>query len=128
LVQGSRYRHIHSKLEEKKQTEVRQSSFLPSFLHPIPIHTPTQQTILAQLSSRNWITIVTVVVVVRAPRASPKRKTNLRERDSSSSSSSRESEFPKDKNPNFQKQKHKKRDNSPPGVLFCLTGFGFSPA
>jgi hypothetical protein len=46
---------------------------------------------------------VTVVVVVRALRASPNRKTNLRERDSSSSS--RESEFPKGQKPQFSKTK-----------------------
>jgi hypothetical protein len=48
---------------------------------------------------------VTVVEVVRALRASPKRKTNLKERDSSSSSSSRESEFPKGQKPQFPKTK-----------------------
>jgi len=45
---------------------------------------------------------VTVVVVVRALRASPNRKTNLRERDSSSS---RESEFPKGQKPQFPQTK-----------------------
>jgi hypothetical protein len=53
---------------------------------------------------------VTVVVVVRAPRASPKRKTNLRERDSSSSSSSRESEFPKDKKTPISKNKNTRKE------------------
>jgi hypothetical protein len=53
---------------------------------------------------------VTVVEVVRALRASPKRKTNLRERDSSSSSSSRESEFPKGQKTPISKNKNTRKE------------------
>jgi antitoxin component of MazEF toxin-antitoxin module len=49
---------------------------------------------------------VTVVVVVRALRASPKRKTNLRER---AAAAAEKANFQRAKNLNFQKQKHKKR-------------------